>query len=147
MNTTNTYNAIFGDSNIVMWIGGGDMTGSYPNESLYLYQSSPVMETFGREGHAEYADDNWHQLTVTCSGTATTNKKFYVDGVLQTMQYKSGQTENWTFTNLQFGQAFGGTYNFNGDIAEVKVFDKALSLSEVQAEFNNKATHFGLTEI
>ena len=147
MDTTNTYNAIFGDSNIVMWIGGGDMTGSYTDESLYLYQSSPVMETFGREGQAEYADDNWHQLIVTCSGTATTDKKFYVDGVLQSMQYKSGQTTNWTFTDLQFGQAFGGTYNHNGDIAEAKVFDKALSLSEVKAEFNLRCEEFGLTKL
>ena len=144
----NALNAIFGDANIVFGVGGGNVTGSYSNESLWLYQSSPYVSHWGNEGEGVYADQEWHHIALTVIGTSTTNKLFYVDGVLESMTAQAGQSEPWTFTDLRIGNTgTSSSYNLKGDIAEVKVFDRVLPLSEIKTEFNLRCEEFGLTKL
>ena len=144
----NALNAIFGDANIVFGVGGGDVTGSYSDESLWLYQSSPYVSHWGREGQGVYADQEWHHIALTVIGTSTSNKLFYVDGALESMTAQAGQSEPWAFTDLRIGNTgTSSSYNLKGDIAEVKVFDRVLPLSEIKAEFNLRCEEFGLTKL
>ena len=81
-------------------------------------------------------DGNWHKLTAIRDGASNKNK-LYIDGELiqeQEYQYANnfvGETPiNVGYLNM------GGGYRFNGDIDELKVYDRALTQTEVVERFN-----------
>ena len=142
----NALNALFGDSNIVFGIVGSNVTGSVATESMWLYQNSPYISTWGTSALAAYADEGWHHIVVTAVGNSTSDKLFYVDGSLEAQFHQAGQGENWSFTDLRIGQSgLSSTYDFKGDIAEVKAFNRILTLDEIKTQFNLRCEEFGLT--
>ena len=89
-------------------------------------------------GTAGVNDGNWHHVVLTCSGTT---KAAYVDGNPDALGL-----DQWgsTGTGAQFWIGGGadtgdGTANLNGLVDEVYVFDRTLSLSEVQSLYNNNS--------
>jgi hypothetical protein len=73
---------------------------------------------------------SWHNIIITARSGAT---KEYLDGVQQ------GSTDTTTFSNivgtstLQIGRGNGGIRYFNGQIDDVRIYNRALSSSEVAA--------------
>ena len=49
------------------------------------------------------------------------------------------------FNTFRVGGYAGGSYNLNGKISNVQYYDRALSASEVQQNYNATKTRFGLT--
>lgn len=93
----------------------------------------------GINGTVTLNDGNWHHITVTYDNSLTTNKyKLYVDGVLDTEGDITTSTNTVALTNMIIGRrinaGFGGF--FNGTIDEVRVWDKALTQAEIQANKN-----------
>ena len=89
-------------------------------------------------GTATVNDGAWHHVVLTYNGTT---KAAYVDGNLDALT-----TDQWgsTGTGGQFWIGGGadtgdGTANLNGLVDEVYVFDRTLSLAEVQSLYNNNA--------
>lgn len=74
----------------------------------------------------------WHHLVGTYDGT---NAQLYVDGVLsQTVAATGAISTNssvWTI-----GRDVGGSNYFDGNLDEIKVFSRALSATEVKAEYD-----------
>jgi hypothetical protein len=88
---------------------------------------------------AVVTDINWHFVTVTYDGS--TNPIIYVDGVTQAGSFISGSIKTLgTNTNpLYIGASTGSALFFNGTIDEVKIYNRALSASEISALYNAKA--------
>jgi hypothetical protein len=84
----------------------------------------------------------WYQVAAVYSKSAKTIS-FYVNGILT-------NTENYnnppsiTNTNLKLGSWNGNDRFFNGKIGLVRIYNSALSASDIQKNFNGSKTRFGL---
>jgi hypothetical protein len=85
------------------------------------------------------ADTQWHHYAMTYDGSKAT---LYVDGNQVAEQALSGAVAVAQYQNLIIGtQQFDGSgYQFNGSIDDVRVYDKALSASDVLALYNDRTT-------
>jgi len=91
------------------------------------------------------SQNTWHH--VICVRDRVNGKvNFFIDGVAAGSTTIAGADGSADGTGFELGRYNSGYY-FNGDIAQVKVYDKALSTTECQALFNQNATTFGKTEV
>ena len=88
------------------------------------------------------ATGEWHHIMATYDGS---NLRLYIDGrevpesptaVSRTIDVSSGPA--------RIGDYIGGGYNADGTIDEVRIYDRALSTSEIQAIYNRTKGIFGL---
>jgi hypothetical protein len=104
---------------------------------------------FGSQGsnpipHANYSttsvnDGKLHHGVATYDGSQV---KIYVDGVLESTNNRSG---NQTPGSLRVGSnQTGSSEFFNGDLPVVKLYGRALSIEEVQQNFNTYKKRFNI---
>jgi len=80
--------------------------------------------------------NQWYHLVGTFDGTTM---RLYVNGIEESSSVHSGSI-NTNSLNLQIGKQFwyGSTYSyFDGLIDEVRIYDRALRPSEINASYNN----------
>jgi hypothetical protein len=84
---------------------------------------------------ANYNDSTWHHIVATFE--ASTAIKIYVDGV-QTVSNTSSipSSLDTSSDSLFIGSFIGSNYYFDGLIAQVGVYNKTLSASEVLSRYN-----------
>jgi hypothetical protein len=77
-------------------------------------------------------NDEWHHITAVYTGTEL---KLYVDGSLDTSMSATVDSIGDSSANLGIGSglysSYGGTY-FDGDIDEVRLYERALSAEEIE---------------
>ena len=84
-------------------------------------------------------DDAWHHVAVVQSGGTLGTVSLYVDGALQSVAYNGGgaalaiNTVTGANTLTIGGSLHSAAYNFLGSIDEVRMYDEALTQSQVQA--------------
>ena len=111
----------------------GNSTGDYTDESVMVVsRGSSTLAFVVREGHNAYLDNQWHHIVVT---STSTSKNIYIDGQNKAVVLKDGSAS----TNLEYkdlmihsDSAFGGS----GSIDQVRIFNKAISASEVTTLYN-----------
>jgi hypothetical protein len=81
---------------------------------------------------------NWHQAVVTFSSTAGVN--VYVDGILS--ESLANNNNLATGTRLTIGQAESGYHS--GNISIVRMYNVALSASQVLQNFNANRSRYGI---
>lgn len=88
-------------------------------------------------------DNKWHH--VVCTRDAT-NVKIYIDGVLNVTASNGGSwtgTNVWSSMNMLIGNNPNNVYYyFNGSIDIAKIYNRALSASEVSTNYNALKTRF-----
>ncbi|RKY30569.1 MAG: hypothetical protein DRP74_06750 [Candidatus Omnitrophota bacterium] len=92
-----------------------------------------------------FNDGNWHHIVLTNDGTNDhTGLAIYIDGSLTT---GSGWGSNIGNVRNSFDCLIGGHEDvcFVGDIDEVSIWNKSLSLSEIQELYNNKIRNYDIT--
>ena len=72
----------------------------------------------------------WTHIVITCDGTDSSNLKYYLEGSLE----DTGSVTNSAFNIDTIGGAGGS--GFDGKLAQVAVYDKALSAGEVTSQLN-----------
>jgi len=92
-----------------------------------------------------FTNNNWHHVVATYDGAF---KRVYVNGsqagVAQATQgLPGGGTNNTGPAYIGIFGSFAG-YPFNGKIAKVAVYDRALTASEVSSDYNATKGRFGL---
>jgi len=92
-----------------------------------------------------FTNNNWHHVVATYDGAF---KRVYVNGsqvgVAQATQgLPGGGTNNTGPAYIGIYGSFAG-YPFNGKIAKVAVYDRALTASEVSSDYNATKGRFGL---
>lgn len=85
--------------------------------------------------------NNWYHVVGTYNGSAL---EMYLNGVKYNSVSYPGTIQYTSVNNLFVGLNGGGAY-FNGRIALSKVYNKALSSSQVLQNYNANKTRFGLT--
>ena len=138
---------------ISMWVNMPDISqqagliaryGSYREFAIYMYGGDLIASIYynGSNGNATqitastYMSNNtWHHIAYTADGV---NKPtLYIDGV----EVGSAQSNNNTYYTslepLDIGHfANVSSYNYEGKIEQVRIFDKALSAEKVQVLYN-----------
>ncbi|WP_435522854.1 LamG domain-containing protein [Chryseobacterium indoltheticum] len=131
-----------GENLVTAWgsdnVNGGRFTVRINNVSG-LYKPRIENKGGGINGTVTLSDGNWHHIAVTYDNSLSTNKyKLYVDGNQIHKVTLVLLTNTVSLTNMIIGRrinpSFGGF--FNGSIDEVRVWDKALTLTEIQANKN-----------
>jgi hypothetical protein len=84
-------------------------------------------------------DNKWHHIIYSYDGSTTT---FYFDAIYQNGYAKSGALNGGSSANLTIGN--GDANLFNGDIAVVRVYNRALTASEIQQNFNALRGRFNI---
>jgi hypothetical protein len=104
--------------------------------ALYFYSTTDNMIT----GTKNCADNNWHYVVGTWDGTTG---KVYVDGYLENSGSLTASTYTYSSTNI--GRNIIGNYNFNGNISQVSIYNRALSAAEVKQNYDAFKGRYGLT--
>lgn len=78
-------------------------------------------------------NNNWHHVVVTYDGS---NMKFYVDKVLKNSPAASGTVADETET-MRLGSLVDGTLPYNGLLDEVRIFNRALTQTEIKYLYKN----------
>jgi len=79
-------------------------------------------------------DGQWHHIAGTWDGSTI---RFYVDGVLQGTQPFTTPVNNTRPMNIGYSWGGGAPQRFfDGQVDEVEIFNRALSVAEIQSMFN-----------
>lgn len=120
----NTQYSLFQENTSIAWrhqINGVGLTTLYTSTSPYINTS------------------NWFHVVGTYSSGS---RKLYVNGVLVNSDTQTGSVATNT-SGMFMGEYGGGGYRYNGQIAMVKVYNRALLASEVLQNFNASKGRFG----
>ena len=121
-------------------IGIGNWAGGIPDESLGVVSNGQTLQMWVKNGHTAYKDDNYHHAIVTLHPG---QNRVFVDGIEQTMYYQYGSinTDAGAFT-ISNNQVSIGKYVYNngsrlnGKLPLIKIYNRALTASEVKSNFN-----------
>jgi hypothetical protein len=106
---------------------------------LYLNSSLPTFIT----GSTQLQLNTWYHAVATYDGSF---RKLYLNGALDGQLATTGNITS-TVSNLVIGDYLPGpgtTYAWNGRIAQTQIYNRALSTSEVQQNFNATRARFGI---
>mgnify|MGYP003627768087 FL=1 len=137
-----------GNFNVSLWIKTTQNNNAYSgiiskfgsNSGLWI-QLNPITKNvwFGWQGstylrsYTSVNDGNWHHISCQRTGAATA--EIYVDGVLVATGAGSNTSSNSTAT-LDIGRInISGRY-FDGNIADVKLYNKSLTADEILQNYN-----------
>ncbi len=104
----------------------------------------------GITGTKNLADGNWHHVAVVVTnGSTVGNARLYVDGVLETVTGSGLTTPVNTYTNypVYIGNTpnWDGARGFTGLIDDVRIYDHALTASEILELVYGSGTAAGLS--
>ncbi len=103
-------------------------TGTGIGSQLWYYGSGVTPDLTGT--NTTWSDGSWHHVAVTDDGA---NYTIYVDGVVDTQVASTGNMVAFTSAVLQVGMSDNGLDAFNGDMDELRFYNRALSATEIQA--------------
>lgn len=90
----------------------------------------------------QFYDDRWHLMTYTFDGTTS---NLFLDGVLQMTQ--TNVTLNTTSTQLTIGAYTTGPLFFAGSLDEVRIYNRALTTTEVQQMYAGEVAPSTTTDV
>ena len=131
-------------SNAVLSIGG---MVSYTLFELMAYQTNLINHFWGgfTKSSTVLTTNTWYHVVITYDGT--TNHNVYVNGVLVGTSNAidgNNKTLNTTISPIYIGPAVTTTWGaFDGKIGALRIYNKALSASEILNNFNVNKTRFG----
>src|SRR3989344_494681 len=109
-----------------------------------FYRNSADTAWVGYSSDATYTDSNWHHYVFTGTFGTAAAANLYVDGIKIVASWKDGTGSEAPITNngaLEIGRTSLPEY-FPGLIDEVRVYNRALSATEIQALYNSGAAKF-----
>lgn len=113
-----------------------------PYADFAVYIDSGVLGAYMRPGVDNYVtpapatlnDGNWHHIVFTADGTKW---KFYVDGVLRlSVNTTALPTHTTGDYDMKIGMFTGGTYEMQGSIDELRLYNRAITFDEVLKSYN-----------
>ena len=146
--TTGTVEAwIKTTANVASWQGIVNKIGSW--YGLYLYGNVIVFWNVSANVTTSVTvnDGNWHHVALSFQTGVTNGFNIYIDGVLNTsFTYNSYTTSANSFI-IGSGSSNGSGQNFSGNIDEVRIWNIALTATQIAAYYNVRIspTTTGLT--
>jgi hypothetical protein len=84
--------------------------------------------------------NTWYYFVGTYDGV---NMKIYMNGILKNTQAQTGVL-GAANTTVRIGSYFNNNYHFSGSVSEFKVYNRALSASEVLQNYNGQKSRYNL---
>lgn len=84
--------------------------------------------------------NTWTCVTVTHDGSFS---KIYYNGIQQVSTARSGNLRNWQSNTLQIGNIIG-TSPINGNVAFTRLYNRALSATEIRQDFEATRGRYGI---
>ena len=122
--------------------------GSASNDQLFemmAYQNYLINHPYGgfTQGSTVLSTNTWYQVVITYDGM--TNHGVFINGVqVGSSSGATSRTLNTSNTPIYIGTSSLNWGAFNGKIAAIRVYNRALSLSDVTFNFNAIKSRFGL---
>jgi phosphatidylserine/phosphatidylglycerophosphate/cardiolipin synthase-like enzyme len=140
----NTSSSFSGNAMIVNKGGfGSDSAGQNMNYGIWMDGNEKIVAGFETSGGADhfltssstYNDDSWHYAVVTYDGSTL---RLYIDGTqIASKSTSSAKPDSGGSYPLRLGANSRGTNNyFTGEIDEVRVWNRAVTSTEVSNQFN-----------
>jgi hypothetical protein len=99
---------------------------------------------FSSVSSTPYTDGNWHFICLTFN-TSTGTAELYLDGIFSADGTDSGLIgANMNGVGLEIGRANSSTQYLNGNISYASIYNRALTASEIQQNFNATRSRFGI---
>ena len=152
---------------ISMWVNMPDISqqagliaryGTNREFAIYMYSGTLTASIYynGNNGNATQvtastymSNDTWHHIAYTANGS--TAPKLYIDNVEVGSPQYTDSTRCAYYTSsepLDIGHFAGiSAYNYEGKIDQVRLFDKELSVGEINSLYNETATSAALGTI
>ncbi len=113
------------------------------NNVLYFQLSDGTNSRDCSGNIASEIDGNWHHIVATWDGTSNPNgMKIYIDGVLTFQNTATGLTSIQSLSSVFDIGGYTTQWEYNGSIDEPKVYNRALSLSEIKRNYRaGRASH------
>ena len=129
-----------------------DYTSNNYNIQLYLYDGVVNVTTRFSGGDSNmtassttYNDGNWHHVAVTSNQTTYNT---YIDGGSPSTWTASSNSHSGQTPTVTIGASQGGTINFfSGEIDQLRIFNKALSSSEINTLYNETSSTVNTLQI
>lgn len=133
-------NPLIIDNNYRRFIAGD----GFPNQKWYMEFNGVnigkvLVGPGGYNSTITLTTNTWYNLTTVWNGTQSL---LYINGVLDQTVSVAGPA--FTANGIGIGADFNGSSPFNGYIAESRVYNKALTASEVRQNFNALRGRFGI---
>lgn len=107
------------------------------NEWRFRVRTSDALYNVGTN---EQIDQQWNHVVGTQDSASM---KIYVNGVLKNTLAQTGSINTAAFGGSWIGNNGGSTAYFNGDIAIVKIYNRALTQDEILNNYNATKGRFG----
>lgn len=132
-----------------MWLNLDSYTADNANGSHHFYKKSygiignepsPFVEIGGSRQHAGGSQiplNEWKHVVGVFDGQSQEIAK-YIDGSLDTTSSTSGTTYDSTTRVLQIGNAGGNNWTTDGNISNVRIYNRILSDSEIRWLYNRR---------
>jgi len=100
--------------------------------------------SWGGDNFAKHDDflviDTWYHIVGVYDGT---NVKLYTNGIWRD-DANAPLAPVLTASDVYIGERYSGTYDFQGSIALVRIYNRVLSALEIQSNFNRERHLFGV---
>ena len=101
----------------------------------------------GRASVAVINDNMWHCISAICTTSTTVvnsnDIQIYIDGILNQGAITKSLTYSTEAANLNIGRRSIGLY-FTGNVANLQIWNRALSPQEILQNFNAQRSRFGV---
>jgi hypothetical protein len=134
------FNSVAGNAVISI---GGSVTSSNTLYELMAYSNNVIEHYWGNftQSSTVLATNTWYHIVILFDGT--TNHYIYINGVQ--VGFSATPTLNTSNTPIYIGPAVTTTWGaFNGKIAALRIYNRALTSSDVTTNFNALKSRFGL---
>ena len=117
---------------------------NFPNRIKFHTNTIGANNGNGILGTNQLNDNIWHHIVGTYNSSNST-MMLYVDGILDRTLVGPTTPIYPSDRNLNIGRwTGGGTQNFNGNISNAKIYNRALSAAEIQQNFNALRGRYGI---
>ena len=144
LNCTNNASLQLATGTVEAWIKTSNPGSSYRGimvkqfaYGLFLENNNLIGYDWGGGGGlvstVNLADNNWHHVALSFTSGSM---KLYADGVLVQSRTSFAVSNQSNALVVGAGDAAGSSQNFNGQIDEATIYNRVLSLAEIQSIFN-----------
>jgi hypothetical protein len=128
------WGGIFGNQS-----GGGFIHFQTYSGTMNVYIYGPNLPVVAST--ATLVSGTWYNLGFTFDGTTA---KIYQDGTALNTGTTSSTTNISSASTMSLGRVYSGDRYFNGNIADLKIYNRGLTAEEVLQNFNAQKSRFGL---
>ena len=128
----------YGESGTLTGIWFGSFSGAADDETILLYQNVQSLDNLTYI--KDIGDSNFHNLTINWNGS---QYDMYLDGTSRTTYTGHvGHLAQFDLNHIYLGRSNNSVYHHTGKISNIQLYNKSLSIQEIQQNYNALKNRF-----